>query len=141
MTTPYQSGEWVEYFSLEDKSSWKRAYYIGPRGKDQHALELPGSGNIIIKGDCHVRTISGEQSLTGFMIIYRNRQGAQVMVGPVADDIQLRNALAERTRIYPSGPEAVLDLSKLNLSYNIGDGVPAAFLRKRPQPITGAGVQ
>lgn len=140
MTTPYQSGEWIEYFSLENKD-WKRAYYIGPRGKDQHAIELPSTGRIIVKGDGHVRMPSGPQPLAGYIIIYRNRQGDQVIVGPVAGDIQLRNALAERTRIYPSGPEAVLDLSKLNLSYNIGEGVPAAFLRKRPQPVTEAGLQ
>lgn len=120
--TTFSPGDRIEYFRVYD-NTWQPAKYIGPRDGHRHAIETT-RGDVLTVGPHRCRHKPQQQQLTGHLMVFTAANGKKTIIGPLPDQTAINRAREEWSRIYPEGPDAVLDITALGITYNIGDGVP-----------------
>lgn len=126
MTETFINGDWVQYYTHNHE--WKPAKYVGQRGNGYHTLETV-SGKALHIGPGRVRKTPSSHTLKGFIIVFRTDLGGFTLVGPIESDLAVKREIQARERIYPQGPDAVIDITDLNITFDIGQGVPIGLMR------------
>lgn len=128
MTAPlFTSGDNVQFYS-HSTGAWEAARYIGPRGNGRHAIET-ANGHLLTFGEGHLRAIPENETLQGALMIYRGKDGQLKIFGPYRDETEAVRDMENWCRIYPAGPDAIINISPYNIQFSLGQGVP--FLGKK----------
>lgn len=122
--THFQGGELVQFYSTA-KSAWEPAHYIGMRQNSRHAIETM-HGTILTVGEGRVRRTPERETLHGIIMVYRGNDGRHKVFGVFRDEFEAAKEMESWNRIYPDGPDAIINITDKNIQFSIGEGVPAA---------------